>query len=82
MSLTENVFEFQQNERTLSIRVNQMNNFLKENIEMQGFSITENENLENVTMTFKKLLFPPLQKIGTIRHLRSTKPNTNYKKTI
>ena len=78
-----NVVKVQENEKALSIRVNQMVNFLKRNnIEIQGVAVSENENqedLEKVTMAILKFIEPLIfrQQIEEIKRLRPT--NTNHK---
>ena len=61
MFLAEKVGKVQKNERTLSIRVIQIENFLKANyIEIQGVAVSENENqedFEKVTMAILIRLF-------------------------
>merc|ERR1712096_297036 len=82
LCLVEKVVKVQENESALSIRLNQMDNFLRgNNIEIQGVAVSENENqeqLEKITMAILKIADPRIvrQQIGEIKRLRPT--NTNH----
>ena len=83
VGLADKVVKVQDNERALTIRVNQMENFLKgNNIEIQGVAVSENEtkeDLEKVTMNVLKIVEPRIlrEQIGNIKRLRPA--NTNHK---
>ena len=83
LCLAEKVVKVQENESALSIRLNQMDNFLRgNNIEIQGVAVSENENqedLEKITMAILKIVDPRIvrQQIGEIKRVRPT--NTNHK---
>ena len=77
--LAEKVGKVQKNERTLSIRVIQIENFLKANyIEIQGVAVSENENqedFENINMDILKIVEPQIvrQQIRDIKCFRPTR---------
>ena len=60
--MAEKVVKVQENERALNIRANHMDNFFKRNnIEIQGVVVSENESqedLEKVTMAIFKIFEP------------------------